>query len=143
MLTDAELAQARGDAAGSYTAAITVHSTTDDTGGGWDPIDGPSDPGDPGTPLYDGPARVEAIRNMAQPRDAAGQAVTIRPYKISLPFDAPELPTGARVTVDAHATDPHIAGKVLTVTGGVYAGLGIERVFYADLDLSNQPEGGA
>lgn len=138
MLTEAELAQARDDIADSYTAAITAHSTTSGDGGGWDPIDGPSEPTDPGAPLYDGPARVEAIRNTAQPRDAAGQSVTVRPYKISLPFDAPELPTDTRVRVDAHHTDPHVVGKVLTVTGGVYGGLGIERVFYADLDLSNQ-----
>lgn len=143
MLTDAELAQARDDVAGSYTAAVTAHSTTDTGGGGWDPIDGPTDPTDPGAPIYDGPARVEAIRNTAQPRDAVGQQVTVRPYKVSLPWDAPDLPVGTRITVDAHTADLRVVGKVLTVTAGVYAGLGVERVLHADLDLTNQPEGGA
>lgn len=142
MLTDAELAEARELAALSYTAQIVAHSTQGDDGGGWDPIDGPITPGDPGTPLYDGPARVQAVRNSAQPRDAAGQQVTVRPYKIAIPYDAPDLPVGARAAVNAHPSDTHIIGKVLTVTEVVYGDLAIERVFYASLDLTNQPGGG-
>ncbi|MGC0144937.1 DUF6093 family protein [Pseudactinotalea sp. Z1732] len=136
MLTDTDLAGMRELAAESYTATITVR---DDEGGGWDPGTGPGTPGD-GPPLYgpDKPARVQAVRNSAQPREAAGQAVTVRPYKIALPHDAPDLPVGARVTVTAHPTDPHVVGKALTVTGTAYGDLGIERVLYADLDLSNQ-----
>lgn len=136
MLTDAELTTARDTVAATYTAAITVAGAA--TGGGWDP-DAGATPGTPGAPVYDGPARVQAVRNSAQPRDAVGQSITVRPYKVALPWDAPELPPGTRVTVTAHLTDTHVIGKVLTVTAGVYGDLGIERVLYCDLDLSNQP----
>lgn len=139
MLTDTELAEARELATLSYTAQITVYPPTPT--GGWDPDHGVT-PGDPAAPVYDGPARVQAVRNSAQPRDVAGQQVTVRPYKIAIPYDAPDLPVGARATVNAHPSDTHIIGKVLSVTEVVYGDLAIERVFYADLDLTNQPGGG-
>lgn len=139
MLTDAELAEARELAALSYTAQITITPPTPT--GGWDPDHGAT-PADPPAPLYDGPARVQAVRNSAQPRDAAGQTVTVRPYKIAIPYDTPDLPVGARAAVNAHPSDTHIIGKVLSVTEVVYGDLAIERVFYADLDLTNQPGGG-
>lgn len=139
MLTDPELAGMRDLAAESYTATITATSPGGG-GGGWDPETGPGTP-TPETAAYAGPARVQAVRNSAQPRDAVGQSVTVRPYKIGLPWDAPDLPVGATVAVDSHMSDPHVVGKVLTVAGSVYGDLGIERVLYADLDLSNQPGG--
>lgn len=134
MLTDTDLADMRALAAESYTATVTA---TDAQGGGWDPGTGPGTPGN-GDPLYDGPARIQAVRNTAQPREAAGQAVTVRPYKVALPWDAPDLPVGTRLTVTAHPHDTLVAGKILTITGSVYGDLGIERVLYADLDLTNQ-----
>jgi len=140
VLTDAELADARAIAATSYTATLTIHPPNDDGGGGWDPEDGPT-PTDPDTPLYQGPARIQATRNSSQPRDVAAQPVTVRPYKIAIPYDAPDLPVGARATVNAHPSDAHVIGKVLTVTEVVYGDLAIERVFYASLDLTNQPTG--
>lgn len=139
MLTDVELADMRATAAVTYTATVTIAGTSDG-GGGWDPVTGPT-PAEPAAPLYDGPARVQAVRNSAQPRDAAGQAVTVRPYKVALPWDAPEPAAGARLTVTGHPRDALVVGKVLTVTDVVYGDLGVERVLYADLDLTNQPQG--
>lgn len=138
MLTDGELAEARALAALSYTAQITI--TAASSGDGWDPDQGVT-PGNPSPPVYTGPARVQAVRNSAQPRDAAGQQVTVRPYKMAIPYNTPDLPIGARATVTAHPGDMHVIGKVLTVTEVVYGDLAIERVFYASLDLTNQPGG--
>lgn len=136
-------------AAGTLTGKCTI--TIPGSAGGWDPEHGPT-PGTPGQTLHTGPFRAQALTAHNQARDAAGQAVTIRNYLVVVEADAPtapdtdpdevpDIPTGARITVDECPDDPRLVGKVLTVTGVTYASHRFERDLYADLDLSNQPPG--
>jgi hypothetical protein len=138
LLSEAELVEARQVAALSMDATIALQASTDDPLGGWDPVIGPIDPTEPPAPVWEGPGRVQAARNNINAVDAAGQSVTVRAYKIATPWDAPPLPVGARLQITAHLRDPELVGKTLTVTGTVYGDLGVERVVYADLDLTNQ-----
>lgn len=107
------------------------------TAGGWDPVDGPT-PGTDPTVIHTGPFRARAIDVESQPVDAAAQQVTIRSYLISVAVDAPEPAVGDTITIDESPDDPHLAGKLLTVTGVGYGTHLPERHIYADLDLTNQ-----
>lgn len=122
-------------ATGTLTGELVIEPAG--TGGGWDPVTGPTE-GAPAVASHFGPFRAQAIDTEGQPTDAAGQQVTVRSYLIAVNAAAPEPHVGDRVRINACPDDPHLVGKVLTVTGVTYASHRFERDLYADLDLSNQ-----
>ena len=137
-LTAAEVAEARATAALTHDGRVRI--ATEGTAGGWDPEQGAL-PAEPGETLYDGMARLQAVRGTSGAVDAAGQAVVVRTYKIGLAWDAPDLPRKARIEVLAHPRDPLLVGKVLLVEQVTYGDPGFERTVYANLDMSNQGGG--
>lgn len=126
-------------AAAALSGALTIRIPSRDTEG-WDPEHGPTPGAEAATPLWTGPFRAQAHRSDTSTQ-AAGQSVTVRTYLITLPADTPDIPIGARATVNEAPDDPHLVGKTFTVTGVTYGSHRFQRDLYADLDLTNQPGG--
>lgn len=125
----------RPTAEGAQTATCTIIGPG--TGGGWDPVTGPT-AGAAGQLLYDDTCAIEAQVAAPDRSDAAGQATTEHPYLVSIRHAAPDIPIGARVTVTACPDDAALVGKVLTVADVQYGSLQWDRVLMCDLDLTNQ-----
>lgn len=123
---------------GTRAGRCTITATSPGGDGGWDPETGPTQPDTPTAPLWTGEFRAQALQTQVRQQDAAGQAVTIRAYLITITAAAPEAPVGARVRVEECPDNPAFVGKVLTITGVTYATHRFEWDLYADLDLTNQ-----
>jgi hypothetical protein len=138
MLSDQELAEAREIAEATMTATVTL-TIPGTAEGGWDPVNGPTPPA-PDVPLWDGRARVQAVRAAnASTVDAAGQAIVGRTYKIALPWTAPIAKPGVLIDVTAPPPeDQSLAGRRFIVAAHIIGGLPVERVYYADYDQTNQ-----
>ncbi len=69
----------------------------------------------PGEEIYAGPCRVKPRDNTDTVVDAAGDAVTLLPYIVSVPVDATEYLVDDLITVTASVLDPTLVGAELRV----------------------------
>lgn len=80
-----------------------------------------------------GKARI--LPGAAQPHAdrVGGTSYIERPYRVSIPWDAPEIPVGAVVEVVAAQHDPDLAGKTLTVRSAPVHSFVVTRQLVAEL----------
>lgn len=120
----------------SLTGLLTIRSP--ETGGGWDPIDGPS-AGSPGDLLHEGPFWAQSLSDAAN-LEAAGQPVRIQRYRIRLSSGTGSFPGGSVIRVQECPDDAELEGKRLTVLWSDLVSRRFERTLYAELDHGNQED---
>lgn len=68
----------------------------------------------PGAVVYDGPARLVPVGAVGSTPDNAGQTVTLRGYRLSIPFPGAAFKPGQKAQFSGD--DPVLSSQVLTVT---------------------------
>lgn len=119
--------------ADAMTATVTITGAAGP--GTWNPTTGEIEEGDAAT-VYTGEARVQALPREADDPDAAGQAVSTRPYLVAIPDLTVEVDVGHRVHVDT-AEDPLLVGCDLTVRDVQRGSLVWDRALTCELDAAN------
>lgn len=115
--------------------------------GVFDPATGSKSPGEPDLVLYEGPARIQALRTTREEALTGEQSVPVATYLVQINFDADPTRVGskgdkAEVLEVSSNGDPQIVGRKLYVERVLFGSLMWERNIYcSDDEARNNPKG--
>lgn len=119
-------------AQGTMTATCRV--VRPGIGTAWDPVTESTIPNPPTVVVASGPCRVQAFMQ-ATTSPVAGQQVTQRRYRVSLPAAAPTADTECRILIETCPADTALAGSTLFIEDVVTASERFQRDYVANLNL--------
>lgn len=125
-----------------------IRLTRPGTGAGvFDPGTGSKSPGAPDVTIYEGPARIQALRTTREEAVSGEQSVPVATYLVQINFDADPTRVGkkgdkAEVIRIGPNGDPQLVGRKLYVERDVFGSHIWERNLYcSDDEARNNPKG--